>query len=334
MLSIEAVRPLNRWDHASIRPGPVGKVGDVLVTPRLKHSAPDLPLRYDPSFSGKKAKRLGSNVSNGQAVGYTSGGGPARTFDTNWGGRRDFKTSRGWIHQDTRIADRTITPLVGTTPDYSWNNKLARTYMALSTGDKFMNLPGPYQLGAGDVPRGGSTPRTVLTQNTGERAYAADPSVGTAFVPPPIPYGGHWGTPDPSKVLPPPETITHGHGWGIPGDQPPPPPGIEFPRWKGGPAPPPTTSAPPNPFVKKDPYYELYNPDFAAADAGQLASDKGGALSVSHGWDILPHSGETGWGLNGRGGSTSNAGKIVPGTNTPISASTKPSIASHGHKGY
>ena len=186
MLSSEARRPLNRWDHASIRPGAVGVVGDVLVTPKFKHSCPDMEVRYDSTFAGNKTKRLGSNVTDGQSVNYTTGGGPSRTFDSNWGGRRHFKTNRGWVHQDLRAADRTITPMLGSTADYSWHNKLARTYSAMTTGDKFLTLPGGYQPGPGDVSRGGAVPRVVATQNTGERDYAANPSAGTAFVPPTI----------------------------------------------------------------------------------------------------------------------------------------------------
>ena len=72
-LSIDAIRPLNRWDHSSIRPGVVGSVGDVVVTPRYKHSAPDLPLRFDPYFSGKRSVFLGSNVQNGTVASYDSG---------------------------------------------------------------------------------------------------------------------------------------------------------------------------------------------------------------------------------------------------------------------
>ena len=194
MLSTEAKRPLNRWDHHSIRPGAVGMVGDVLVTPKLKHSCPEMEVRYDSAFSGNHTKRLGSNVTDGQTVNYNTGGGPSRTFDTSWGGRRNFKTQRGWVHQDLRAADRTIQPLLGTTPGYSWHNKIARTYSAMTTGDKFLTLPGGYQPAPGDVSRGGSVPRVVATQNSGEQDYAANPSAGTAFVPPtlapPIPIVG------------------------------------------------------------------------------------------------------------------------------------------------
>jgi hypothetical protein len=67
-LSIDAQRPLNRWDYDRIQPGPVGSVGDVLCTPRFKHSYPDAPLRFDNMFRGKNGVFLGSNVSDGQRI--------------------------------------------------------------------------------------------------------------------------------------------------------------------------------------------------------------------------------------------------------------------------
>lgn len=87
-LSIDEYRPLNRWDNSSIQPGNVGSVGSTLLGVRLRHSAPDTPLRYDNFFSHANMIANGSNVSDGQSVGYAGGGGPARVVDSNWGGRR------------------------------------------------------------------------------------------------------------------------------------------------------------------------------------------------------------------------------------------------------
>lgn len=83
-LSIDVIKPLNRWDHSRIQPGSVGSVGDVNLTPRFKHSMPDLPLRFDPYFRGKNSTFLGSNVQNGTQRSYDSGGLPAMTIDSNW----------------------------------------------------------------------------------------------------------------------------------------------------------------------------------------------------------------------------------------------------------
>lgn len=160
-LSIDAIRPLNRWDYDRIQPGPVGSVGDVICQSRLKHSAPELPLRFSEWNAGKNEVFLGSNVSDGQHVGYDSGGGPARLIDSNWGGRRSFKTRLGYILQDIREPDNAVEPFVSSLGDYSWRNKIATTYEARRTGENFLPLPGGYQLSPGEVPRGGQTPRVT-----------------------------------------------------------------------------------------------------------------------------------------------------------------------------
>lgn len=159
-LSIDAIRPLNRWDHSRIQPGSVGSVGDVNVTPRFKHSMPELPIRFDPYFRGKNAPFLGSNVQNGTQPSYDSGGMPAYTVDSNWGGRRNFKTRHGYIYQDLRAPDKLTQPLLGETPDYSWHNKIAKVYEAKTTGNKFLPLPSGYIPSPGEITRGGAFPRT------------------------------------------------------------------------------------------------------------------------------------------------------------------------------
>ena len=87
-LSIDEYRPLNRWDNCFIQPGKVGSVGDVVMGVRLRHSAPDTPLRYDNFFSHANMIANGANVTDGQGEGYAGGGGPARVVYSNWGGRR------------------------------------------------------------------------------------------------------------------------------------------------------------------------------------------------------------------------------------------------------
>lgn len=56
---------INRWNNSFIQPGSVGSVGDVHVTPRLKHSAPELPIRWSRTYSGEGALQAGSNVQDG-----------------------------------------------------------------------------------------------------------------------------------------------------------------------------------------------------------------------------------------------------------------------------
>lgn len=160
-LSIDEIRPLNRWDHARIQPGAVGSVGDVNLAPRLKQSSPDMPLRYDRHFSGKNEVFLGSNVTDGQHINYDSGGAGARTIDSNWGGRRHFKVRHGYIFQDMREPDTSSQPFVAATPQYKWKNQVATVYQAKRTGDQFLPLPGGYLPEPHQVLRGGTFPRTT-----------------------------------------------------------------------------------------------------------------------------------------------------------------------------
>lgn len=143
-----------------ISPGVVGSVGDVLGSVRLRQSAPDMMLRYDQVFSGRNESRLGSNVQDGYSYSYASGGGPSRTLDSNWSNKK-FKTSHGWIYQDLRVPDKTLTEVMGSTGRYDWYNRVANTYQAKITGNMFLPLPGGYQ--PSGVPRGSQVPRIVAT---------------------------------------------------------------------------------------------------------------------------------------------------------------------------
>jgi hypothetical protein len=156
MDEIDAVRPYNRQNFVYIQPGVVGSVGDVNCQVRYKHSAPDLPLRFDPHFRGKNEVFLGSNIQDGGMVGYCSGGAQARLVDGNWGGRRGFKTARGWKFEDARAPDDLVEPYVGTTLDYSWRNKIATVYDTKRTGSNFLPLPMGYQPSPGEISRGSS----------------------------------------------------------------------------------------------------------------------------------------------------------------------------------
>jgi len=153
-------RSLNRWDHSSIQPGAVGSVGDVNTQVRLAQSASDMPLRYDPTFSGSNEPWAGSNVTDGMQLGYDGGGGAARVNDSNWGMRRDFYHQYGYLYQDLRPSDRSDEPILEQLPQYGWKNQVATIYKAYTTGDKFLPLPGGYALG-GSTSRGGTYPRIV-----------------------------------------------------------------------------------------------------------------------------------------------------------------------------
>lgn len=179
MLSINAIKPLNRWDFDSIRPGVVGSVGDVNLQPKLKHSNPDMPLRWEKAFAKQNEPRLGSNVQDGYKKSYDSKGRQAKSTSGyfNLEGRR-FKTQRGWKWTDLRAPDTFVEPRVTSLGDYQWRNKVAKVYEAKRTGNKFLPLPGAYVLPLGQVPRGGMTPVTVMADQ-GNRIPGSAGSVVT-----------------------------------------------------------------------------------------------------------------------------------------------------------
>ena len=62
--------------------------------------------------------------------------------------------------QDMRAPDTLHEPVMGSTPSYSYNNKIATNYESKRTGDKFLPLPGPYIPSPGEITRGGAYPHT------------------------------------------------------------------------------------------------------------------------------------------------------------------------------
>lgn len=158
-LSIDAYRPLNRWDYSAICPGPVGSVGDCLITERLKSSLPG-DFRWSSEHKGGLASAAGSNVRNGYQKSYVSGGGPSRLIDSNWGGRRGFKVRHGWYMQDMVPPAKSSGVELGALPQYGWRNKIATNIRARSTGDLFpIPRGGVLQMPTG--PSRGSEPRVT-----------------------------------------------------------------------------------------------------------------------------------------------------------------------------
>ena len=159
--------PVNVWNKDAIRPGPVGTVGDVLLGVRLKQSAPELPQRWDPSFSGKNEVFSGSNVSDGYSPGFTTGGGVARTITRRMPYRQGFKTPVGWVMEDIVPTERSRTALMGSVGQYSWESKVGEIKRAKTTGEFFKPLPLGYGLADGVTPRGSNIPR-IVAESTGE----------------------------------------------------------------------------------------------------------------------------------------------------------------------
>jgi len=177
-LSIDAIKPLNRWDYSSIRPGSVGSVGDCLITERLKSSLPG-DFRWDPNTFGNNESDYGSSVQDGSKQSFNSGGGPARTLDTNWGGRRRFETSHGWRYQDLRVPDKRIEPVLGAMPQYSWHNRIATVNNARTTGNLFTVPRGGVLEGPSGVTRGGNFPLVTAVVGGDETAGFQSGTINT-----------------------------------------------------------------------------------------------------------------------------------------------------------
>jgi hypothetical protein len=150
-------KPVNQW--GDYRPGVVGSVGDVLTGVKLKHSAPDLPLRWERWNTLNPA--LGSNVQDGYMKSFDSHGRNAKLEDSKWGYSDGFKIQSGWKFQDLREPDKSSEPIMAETAQYSWVNKLVSNYNAQRTGNLFPP-PGPYVMQKGDVPRGAGLSVQVL----------------------------------------------------------------------------------------------------------------------------------------------------------------------------
>lgn len=217
MIAISNVRPLNRWNNDSIRPGAVGTVGDVNLTPRFKQSAPSMKRREDPHFSGVLESRLGANVTDGQVVSCVTNGGSAETLHAPWGGKRSDKTRLGWIHQDLRVTDRTVQAYLGANPQFDWNTTNANVYRAMHTGNQFLPLPNGYAPGPDDVLRGGNYPRMTATEMGGPPPPVPDLPLGVVGYPGLDGHLGNFSPTTPSIWGVPQSTVAPKIGaWGVP----------------------------------------------------------------------------------------------------------------------
>lgn len=150
--------PLNLWNKYSIRPGPVGTVGDVLGQVRFKQSAPDLAPRYDIMSSGQMEKYYGSNVQDGRVESFASKGYNAKVNRRGLAFRGQ-KTAFGWIKQDIMEVDRTREPIQQEMPQFGWKSQVAKVERAKVTGEQFLPLPNGY--GPTEPTRGSNYPRVV-----------------------------------------------------------------------------------------------------------------------------------------------------------------------------
>jgi len=166
---IDNVQPKHVYQS---RPGVVGSVGDVIVKTRFRQSTPFMPWAYDPYWAGDRANGLGSNVQNGDTLGWSNSGGPARCFDSKWVGNRSFRHQYGWTYHDIKSLDKSTLPVLAWQGDTSWRRKLGRSAIAKRTGSLFSIKPMGFNP-SGPL-RGGNFP-------TSETAGGTEPA-GTAVV--------------------------------------------------------------------------------------------------------------------------------------------------------
>ena len=157
---------LNRWDKDSIRPGPVGSVGDVNLQVQLRKSSIDLPERYDPAFSGKNEAWLGSNVSDGSYHGWTSGGRTATVIQKALSNNQTGgKTAVGWVMQNVVAADRSSMTKMTPLGRFGWDTTVGSVLRAKNSGDMFLPLPEGYEKSG--LSRGSQYPR-IIAESIGD----------------------------------------------------------------------------------------------------------------------------------------------------------------------
>lgn len=148
--------PLNEWDKRSIRPGPVGSVGDVLTSVRIKQSMPDMPFAYDKKFGPSTDILRGSNVQDGQWFSFSDHGYNAQVKKRKLNKAGSFKADVGWMHQDIVPVDRRTEPMLLDQPAQGFKTQVAS--ILARQGDMFQTLPGGYGPQPGAILRGNQYP--------------------------------------------------------------------------------------------------------------------------------------------------------------------------------
>ncbi len=150
------LQPRFRNKPVHYRAEAVGPIGDVHQIVKLKHSAPELPLRFEKTFS---TARVGQNIQDGDSPSFNTGALWPRTVVSGFDRPSNVTTGGGFTHQDIIPEDRLVIADTIALPSYSWENLLAETYKANVTGNHFLPLPGAFAPAPGSVPRGGATPQ-------------------------------------------------------------------------------------------------------------------------------------------------------------------------------
>jgi len=161
--SVSFSGPFNKWDKNSIRPGPVGSVGDTLTSVRIKQSYPDADFAWNKKFNPKTSMLRGSNVQDGRWASFSDGGYNAQLKKKNWNKNGSFRTATGFEFQNIIPEARVMQPKLLDQPGQGWKNQAAEIMQR--QGDKFQTFPGGY--GPTEPTRGGQFPRRMNNSITG-----------------------------------------------------------------------------------------------------------------------------------------------------------------------
>lgn len=173
--------PLNQWDKKSIRPGPVGSVGDVLTSVRIKQSMPDMPFAYDKKHNPQNDVLRGSNVQDGQWFSFSDHG-----YNAQVKRRKLNKTpAMGWTKRDVTLPDRNTEPMMLDQPQQGFKSLVAETLKR--QGDMFSTLPGGYAPPPNTLLRGNEFPKiqnnisqAMVMEQTPPTSNVIDQVVGTS----------------------------------------------------------------------------------------------------------------------------------------------------------
>jgi hypothetical protein len=168
MTSVTTVQfkgPLNKWNKSSIRPGPVGSVGDVRTSERIKQSMPDMDFAWSKKFKPENSMLRGSNVQDGRWYSFSTQGFNAAVKTKKIKRNGYFNTAVGMEFQNIIPEPRKMEPKLLDQPGYGWKSQAAE--IVQRSGDMFTSLPGGY--GPTRMTRGGVFPTNVshsISRNT------------------------------------------------------------------------------------------------------------------------------------------------------------------------
>lgn len=168
----------DKWNKAYLSAGPVGQLGGTLQASRLKHSQPDLPIRWDPFTDGNRECRFGSNVQDGNMHSYEGGFVP-RLLDHNWELDRTRTDKVGYVFQNLEEEDMrpSSIAMTGPVPQYAWRTQVANTYKSLAQNDAFLPVPGPYVPDPSAIPRGGLVPQLQAVVDASNPYLTVNPNL-------------------------------------------------------------------------------------------------------------------------------------------------------------